>query len=323
MLLAGCPQSVDLSAVRAFSETVGASSPAFADISGDFYGSCVREYDWLWAGALNHRGVKTLDITCAEQQAAAQQWQKANLVVIAYVQGLGNVAGGGDTQTDFAIPDLISGITSVTSSKLTDAQVNAIGSFGTSIVTDIFNLRRHNEIARYAPQANHDLDELISTLEDIARKNYAFQLALEQDAMDRFYAAVVPPPEGVPPVGTALPGVQELQARLGRSDKKGMSNQQARSALFDRVLLDIDRVQILTLKQSYLAERKIVTDKRKAIVAYVGALESIRKTHGQLVGAIESGRPNDIGKIAQAYTDEYAAQIKAIESAFAQNGSMK
>ncbi len=320
-LLTGCQQNVDLPGVNAFAQSVGASSGAFSSIAGDFYSSCIREYDWAWAQALSHRRTKSLDEFCSAQQKAAQQWQQANLVVIEYVQALGNTAGGSDTQTDFGIPDLVSSINGITGSGLSDTQIKAVSTSGTSIVTDIFNLRRRKEIARYAPQANQDLDALIATLEDIAKTNYSRQLDLEQDAVDRFYSAVVP--TAGPTTTDVLPTVQGLQKRLALSDKRSTNSQQLRSVLFDRVLVDFDRTQILALKQNYVTDRQGISDKRKAISIYVSALESIRKTHSQLVAAIESNSPGDVGKIAQAYIDEYGPEIKALENAFIPRGKTK
>jgi|GEM_PF-6275795 len=317
--LTGCRQNVDLSAVQALAQEVGSSSDSFAMLANDFYGSCVRQYNWRWSAALSRAKIEPISQACAASQNASQQWQDANLIVIEYVQALGSLAGGGDSQTDFGIPGLVQSINGVTNSGLNQAQTKAISDAATSIVTDIFNIRRRNELATYIPQANTHISNLIDTLEQIARTNYGLQLDLEQESIDHFFVAVVAPP-GAAPQPVSAPTIEELHRRLNESLKRRASNRVMRNALFDRAILDIDRVQVLTLRREYEKERSATDERRKAIAAYVGALETIRGVHEQLTASITSNSQGDVRRIVQAYIDEYGPQVHAIQAAFASRG---
>jgi hypothetical protein len=318
--LSGCRQNVDLSAVRALADQVGSSSDAFATLANDFYGSCIRTYNWKWSAALSRASMQPLAQECDTSQTAARQWQDANLIVIEYVQALGSLAGGGDSGTDFGIPTLVQSISGTTHAGLTGDQTKAISDAATSIVTDIFNIRRRNELAKYIPQANAHLSSIIDKLEDVAQTNYNTQLNLEQDAIDRFFVSVAPPAGGaMQPV--AAPTIEQLQARLAQSVKRRSSNTIMRNAMFDRAMLDIDRVQILTLRHEYEKQRAAADERRKAIGAYVSALETIRAVHQQLTASIASNTQGDIRAIVQAYIDKYGPEVRAIQTAFSSQGT--
>jgi hypothetical protein len=318
--LTGCRQNVDLSAVRALADQVGSSSDAFATLANDFYGSCIRTYNWKWSAALSRANMQTLSQECDTSQGAARQWQDANLIVIEYVQALGSLAGGGDSQTDFGIPTLVQSISGTAHTGLRNDQTKAISDAATSIVTDIFNIRRRNELATYIPQANAHLSAIIDKLEDVAQTNYNTQLNLEQDAIDRFFVAVAPPVGGAPqPV--AAPTLEQLQARLAQSAKRRSSNRDMRNALFDRAIVDIDRVQILALRREYQKQRAATDERRKAIAAYVSSLETIRGVHQQLTASIASNTRGDVRAIVQAYIDKYGPEVRAIQTAFSSQGA--
>jgi hypothetical protein len=305
---AGCKQNVNLSAVTAFSEATSASAPAFAQLSGDFYSSCVRQFNWRWARSAVHYSSESGASSCATSETASQQWQAANVTLVEYVQALGNVAGGSGATPDYGLSSLTASINPLTKSKLTNDEVTAIAAAGTALTTALFDVRRRSVIADDALKANKSLDELISTLKVVARNNYAFQLDGEQLELDRFFSSVVP-------LATAAP-----QTSTAKTPPKLAKAIDPRWIVVNRALGNINSVQVLTLKQDYLGYRAGIDAKRTSIAAYIAALDAIEKAHTKLTQSIASHSTADVSSIVQAYSDEFAPQIKTIESAFATKG---
>lgn len=300
----GCRQSVDLDSVRTLAATTSASADSYAALTEDFYSSCVRVYDWEWAAARSHAGFPSLTDSCGDNREAANQWQNANLVVLSYIRALGALAGGSDTQTDYGIPKLIDGINSVTGSSLSKGQVSSISTAATNIVTDMYNIRRRNAIATYAPKANDDLDALITVLEGVARTNYSKQLDFETDAVNNFYKPVAPVvPNGMAP-----------------APQGGTSKEPMRRGAWPPVVIsaigDVGKVQLLELRDRYRADKAAVDQRRSAIDAYVLSLEALKTAHKGLVDTIQSNSIGDVAKIVQAYVDQFRPDVESIDRAF-------
>ena len=296
--LASCKQSVDLDAIQKLAASTAAAGDSYSALSNELYASCVREYEWEWAGALSHRDFPHLSDVCHANRVAADQWQTANLVVLSYVRALGSLAGGDDTQTDYGIPHLVDAINSATGSSLDqDKQLKPITSLSTSIAKDIFNIRRRNEIAVYAPQADKDLSALIAVLEDVASTNYSKQLDLETDAINNFYKSVVP-----------LSVEGKLPAARPRMHKDDLVS----SRIVNQTLLNVDRVQLLTLRDRYRTDRDAVDTRRGSIDAYVQSLEAIKGAHSALVASIQANDVGSVRRIVQAYIDQLRPDIERL-----------
>jgi hypothetical protein len=315
-LFSACNQSVDLDAIKTLANATAASADSYNSLSGDFQSSCIRAYEWEWAGARTHSRFPSLDSACGANQRAAVQWRDANLVVLSYVRALGSLAGGNDTKSDFGIPNLIDKINSGAGTGMSKAQSSAISTAATAIVTDIFNIRRRNEISKYAPKANADLDSLIAALEQVATTNYSTQLDLETDAIDHFYAPVAPQEVSGPGLPATVATVKGLRVTARSERPMSVPVGTVVPKIVNQTLLDFDKVQLLTLRDRYRLDRAAVADRRKAIGAYVDSLEALKSAHSSLVEAITSNKPGDVAKIVQAYVDEFRPDIKTIDDAF-------
>jgi hypothetical protein len=300
MALSGCNQSVDLSAVTKLAATTATSASSFAALSQDLETSCTRTYEWEWVAARSYDGFQSAQQVCAADKGAAAQWQAANIVLLSYIRALGALAGGNDTESDYGIPGLVSGISSVTHSSLSSTQVSGISSVATSLVTDIYNIRRRDEIAKYAPAADKDLDALVAVLEDVAKENYAAQLGFETDSINNFYRPVV---------GVAVPSF----------DASGQSAPSSHSSslpvIETKALTNLDKVQLLQLRDHYKIDRDAIDVRRSGIGAYVAALEAIKNAHTALVESIVSSKSSDVAKIVQSYIDQLGPSIQQLNKA--------
>lgn len=299
-VLVGCRQNIDLEAIRSLAATTAAASDAYTAISLDFYSSCVRAYEWDRAGSLKPAALPKLADACSLNQTASQQWENANLVVLQYVRALGDLAGGSDTGNDFGIPALASSISGATKSSLDPSQVTSMANLATSLVTDIYNIRRRNAIATVAPKADSDLQQLIGVLEKIAQNNYSNQLDFETDAIEDFYRPVVANPPGT-------------TGRVPHTVHPASANTYPPLVL--ETLRDVDRVQRLRLRKEYRVDRAAVDDRRKAIDAYVSSLETIKSAHSAILTAIQSGGIEAASGIIQGYVSQLGPQIATLRKA--------
>lgn len=315
VFLTSCKQSVDLDALKTLATTTAASADSYSALSADFYTSCVRMWNWQWIAARSHARFPSLDDACGTNQIASHQWQAANLVLLSYIRALGALAGGNDNNSDFGIPKLIEAVNG-TGQGLSSAQSTAISNAATAIVADIYNLRRRAAISETAPKAQSDLNALASALQAVAKVNYSTQLDLETDAIDHFYAPVSPEAVGIGPSPTAIGAIHELRSRAKSEKRVSVENGALNMRSLNATLSDFDKVQLLTLRDQYRRDRAAVQERRSAINAYVRSLQAINATHQNLVDAIANNRPADIAKIVQAYIDEFAPDIRAIDAAF-------
>jgi hypothetical protein len=280
LALTACKQAVDLDAVQTLATSVQSSEAGFAAIANDFAQSCYRDYSWRAATALDPSQLASMSTTCAANTAAAQQWQNANSVVVSYILALGNLAGRSDNAGDFGISDLATNLAelqiSAGSKFFSDAQVTSLTQLSSQIVSDIFAVRRRSEIAELAPKADLALQAYLSVLQTAAQKNYAKQLGLERDTVQKAFRI-----SGAAAIRT--PGEQAAY------------------------------VQTRTDFQAQLAD---LGAKEAAIGSYVAVLSDIGKAHGKLVASIASNDPSQITAIVRAYFNAYQSDIVALRSAF-------
>jgi hypothetical protein len=274
LALTACNQNADLDAIKQLASTTQASADSYSALANDYYVSCTRRYEWEWAAALSYRGIQPLSVACQSDKLTSTQWEDANLVLLSYVAALGALAGGGDSQTDYGIPKLIDSINSA-SGSLSSSIVSTISSLGQSLVTDLINMRRRDEIATYAPKANKDLDQLIGVLEDVGKTNYTKQLTLESDGLNHFF-------------------------QLGISEQRST-----------RAPSQLSEEQV-SLRDRYRSARQQLDAHSDGVGAYVNSLEAIKNTHSALVASVESNSTADVGKIIQFYVDQLAPDIQEL-----------
>ena len=302
--LAGCKQSVDLDAIQRLAAATDAASSSYAALAQDLDRSCVRMYEWNWSSARSYYGFPTLEATCGADAKASAQWQQANQVVVAYVRALGNLAGGSDTETDYGLSGLVESINASGATSLSSEQQKAVSAAASDLIKDIFNIRRRNEIAAYAPKANEDLKALIVALQSIANTNYAEQLDLELVAINHFYSPVVAA------VGTARPSSVQKTATKNVV-LIPLAPQVTRS------VEDMGKVEILTLRDRYRQDRAALDARRGAIGAYVRSLSSIASAHAALVDAIQRNDTSHVGGIIASYVSQLKPDLQTVSKAFA------
>jgi hypothetical protein len=157
---------------------------------------------------------------CQLEADAADQWQKANIVLLNYVRALGNLAGSKDGSTDtFGFDALASGLTG--SKALNAAQADAFKTGASELASDIFAAKRRDAIAFHAAAADAVLSSWIVTLENVANNNYRGVLDAERHAVNHFFEdnfaaseAGLPALESIQYKGTWKDELTQVDARV-------------------------------------------------------------------------------------------------------------
>lgn len=279
----GCKQSVDLAAVQQMAKQTAASKSAFDAISADFYDSCVRAKGFEYAA--DPTAIQDVASLCAKNQKASQLWQAANEVLLTYVAALDSLAT--DKTSDYGLNDLASSIDEAHHSHFSDDQRNAIASAAEGLMNATFAARRRNALAAVMQQAQAPdpqagcphgcLNDLIESLERIAREQYAVQLSAEDTAVYAFYQPNIS-------AGLRIKGIPALTAF-------GYEIEESKA-------------------------RQAVAARRASIATYVDALDQIEKTHGDVTDAVASNKPEEAIGVVSAFAATYSAKITALEKAF-------
>lgn len=123
---------------------------------------------------------------CATDVLASDDWQKLNVIVINYIDALGNLAGSGQSSNNvYGFDKLAASLKS--STGLPTNEVSTIQQLLSTVVRDIFASQRTDAIFKYAPEAKEALNNIIATLENIADTDYRKQLSQERTDIDEFY----------------------------------------------------------------------------------------------------------------------------------------
>jgi len=290
-----------LDAVRTFAQNAITAQPAFTAIAADFYASCVRTYYWA-SGAgettdtlMNWCGTGTNPPKHALE--AMQLWQKTNSVLLSYISGLGALAGGQGSASDYGIPQFTTEITQlahVTNNQTDVAAANAVSKFSDWIISSYFAERRREELTKVTAEADQYVQSLTASLSDIATKRYGDQLFLEAQELDSFYAKYLPP-------STA-----------------GAVSPQPQPALSNPVLI----VDVLAYRQQWIRDRQTLAERYEAIDAYVDALDKIAKGHSGLVKALQASRLSNPAVAGQLLAD-FNRDVTMLSHAYQMTGGAR
>ena len=256
-----------LDAVRAFAQGAGTATPVFAAVANDYYGACVRTYNWEYGALPDTEKLRFQPVEdwCGPTSApaspgssapppppwhafeGARQWQKTNDVLLAYLKGLGDLAAG--QANDYGIPHFVDDIVQLNSQtnwfNLDSSTTATVKNFGVWIAQTYFAAKRKAAIADVLPAADPYVQDLTRGLGEIATTHYKNEaLFSEGTALNKFYMTTHDP--GQPPPSLA------------------------------------DRVQ-------WMHDRQILAERYVAVDAYVDALDKIAKAHAALVKVFSAG----------------------------------
>ena len=133
------------------------------------------------AAAPSPRAVET---ECALSRVASADWQAANLVLIAYFDSLGNLAGAPRAQDAFGMSRLADSLH--TEGLFGSDQASAIGKLGNTVAAGVFNAKRRGALADYVSVADGTVGNVVAALQQAAKNNYVFALRQESDDMEAF-----------------------------------------------------------------------------------------------------------------------------------------
>lgn len=126
----------------------------------------------------------SLSHLCDKEKIAAQDWQDANSIVVAYFVALGNLAGGAPGKDPFGAKGLAANLQK--SSVLSSTQSSAIGSLVTDVIQSIFDAKRRGALAGAITDNDAKVGNAIMFLESIATTHYRKALNREQATSDEF-----------------------------------------------------------------------------------------------------------------------------------------
>ncbi len=306
MLLSGCRQSVDLSAVKTMAAQTAASSESFDAISADFYDSCLRRMQYR-----NHFDISE----CAEQQKASRLWQTTNSILLSYIASLGDLAT--DKQTDFGIGNLTSAVAGINGVHLTAAQQTSIVDAGKGLLSAIFAAKRRDALATVmtdaeTPDPVHGcpdgcLIDLVNQLSQIAQNDYVGGvLGAEDGSIQLFYTNNISLAEATP---APAPRTKSKSPRKA-AQRLAMLSMQVNS------LTALGRLIAIRYYSDEASARHALVNRRAAAKTYVSALNQILAAHHSIVTAIRDNRPDAIAGIAQSFISTYSAQLLEIKKAF-------
>lgn len=127
---------------------------------------------------------RAVSTECASSRAASADWQAANLLLIAYFDSLGNLAGAPRGEDAFGMSRLA---TSIHAEGVFSAdQASSIGKLGNDIAAGVFDAKRRGNLAQYIGVADATVGTVVAALQSAASDHYVFALRQESDEMEGF-----------------------------------------------------------------------------------------------------------------------------------------
>jgi hypothetical protein len=279
-LVAGC-NSVDLSAVRDFAAQTTAAKQSFDDLAGDWLGTCVRRTEYARKTRSDLRLVPAdpnlagngQTGDCASAAAFAKQWQQRNDVVIAYVRALGGLAGVGSVPKN--TDTLAAGLSDVSLLPASDksAFADLVGKIASAAVEN----RQRNAIGDFAKQSDGSLRVALSSLHFFADR-YDAQLSLENDSLDQMYRDTL----------------------------------RAQTSTGTDASFEARRLRIAAERAQWEASRSDLRQQHQKTAAYRDALDTIGKSHAEIVARANRFGPADLAAVLKGYADEFRDDVTTL-----------
>ena len=324
-LVAGCPQSLDTTAIKSFAENTVAAGASFDSLAGDFYGNCIRQNEYTQknfsavpilppttAPAVAPIADQTMapistaitdDKDCSRAFAVSERWQLYNHGLIAYVKALGALAGVNVKPGGL---DALSG--ELSSVKFIDEDTSKkAATFGTTIAAWVFQGQQKTSIATAVQTADAPLHAMIHALM-LAATNYNIKLTNEGRSLRLMYEGQL---QGENTQYTAYLRAGE-QTVTRKSYPRTPSGDAAFAAAIDRqdrakLAVPFMRSMIASQRNDW-TERANALDKRhRAASDYLAVLNDIDKTQTDLNRTAASG-----GSLAELYAivNTYASDVE-------------
>lgn len=254
---------VDLSAIRKFSEIASEANERFPGIAKDLNNSCRRQHIYdetreilkgngqlrdIYLDSNFEETPKLAAVTqeCKIYKQEEQRLIEANLVLIAYLKVLGDLAADDLANYDKQIDSLGN---SFTSANIFNAnEVNAVKGIAQFLASSVANNYRKNELKKAIRNSNNDVQFLASALKRIIQDNYILQLKNERDSMLSYYNSTI-------------------EECILKSDKQQKNN---------------IALTIILIKFQMDQKDEIILQKIESAKAYIKILDNISKGHQDL-----------------------------------------